>query len=243
MDILKNLVRKSLSYAGVELIRTTQNPRKTLLGMSQLQINTIIDVGANNGQFARAITETFPHAQILCFEPLPSTYDELKLWADRQNGRVTVFNLAIGERDGMVDMFYHEDHSPSSSVLASTEITERIYPLTKRQEQIPVTLTSLDKALDGAGISIKDDILVKLDVQGYEDRVIRGGQATLRKARACIVEVSLDHLYAGQADFKNIVSQLYDLGFAYKGNLDQIYDDDGHIIFLDAVFARKRVGS
>jgi len=31
---------------------------------------------------------------------------------------------------------------------------------------------------------------------------------------------------------------LYDLGYKYAGNLNQIYAEDGHVIYADAVFVK-----
>jgi len=82
------------------------------------------------------------------------------------------------------------------------------------------------------------EILIKLDVQGYEDRVINGGREIFKMAKACILEVCLDKLYEGQTEFFKITELLYGLGFKYAGNLNQTYADDGHVIFIDAVFMR-----
>ena len=47
-----------------------------------------------------------------------------------------------------------------------------------------------------------------------------------------------DKLYEGQAEFKEITELLYDLGFKYAGNLEQVYANDGHVIYIDAVFVK-----
>jgi hypothetical protein len=101
-----------------------------------------------------------------------------------------------------------------------------------------VRLERLDDALARVPAPLEPEILVKLDVQGYEDRVITGGQQTLARARACIIEVGLDQLYTGQASFPDLLRMLGQLGFAYAGSLEQAYDDDGHVVWFDAVFVR-----
>lgn len=238
ISILKKFVRKSLNVIGFDIVRLTHNPKYTLLGLSELPIKTVIDIGANAGQFARYIMGIFPQAQLYCFEPLPEPFQQLQLWAEQQQGQVTAFNVAIGDIEGTEDMFYHTEHSPSSSLLPSTAVTEKLYPFTKKQTHVPVTLTTIDKALDNVTESLSPDILVKLDVQGYEDRVIRGGRETFRKAKTCVLEVCLDQLYEKQADFKDVLLMLYDLGYRYIGNLQQAYGDDGHVVAIDAVFIK-----
>lgn len=64
------------------------------------------------------------------------------------------------------------------------------------------------------------------------------GTETFRKAKACICEINLDELYQGQANFYELLSLLNDFGFSYIRNLNQIYADDGHVIYIDAVFVK-----
>jgi hypothetical protein len=55
--------------------------------------------------------------------------------------------------------------------------------------------------------------LIKLDVQGYELEVLRGGEACLRHARAVLCEVSFKVFYSGQPLFHEIVAFLAARGF------------------------------
>ena len=238
-DAATKMVKTIFRWAGLDVIRINNSPRITLLGLRQLPFQTIIDVGANTGQFARNISGFFPSANIFCFEPLPVAFGTLSEWAKTQNGRVTAFNLAISDQLGEAEMFFHEEHSPSSSLLATTELTKQYYPFTREQKRICVKQMTLDSALAEAQNELLPEILVKLDVQGYEDRVIVGGTEIFRKASACIVEVSLDKLYEGQAGFMDLLTMFDDLGYRYIGNLEQTYGEYGHCVFIDAVFIKK----
>ncbi len=94
-------------------------------------------------------------------------------------------------------------------------------------------------AIETFNIVMNPEILIKLDVQGYEDRVVSGGSRTLNMAKACIAEISLlDRLYEDQSDFRDIISRLYELGYDYACNLNQSYANDGHVIYIDAVFVK-----
>jgi len=237
-NFLKELIKKTFNRIGLDITRISKDPKHTLLGLCQLPIRSVIDVGANRGQFARAISKVFPDADIYCFEPLPVPFKELNKWAESQNKKVKIFNIALGDTEGTVEMLSHLEHTFSSSLLRTTEICERLYPFTKKQTTISVNLSTLDKVMDNLSEPLVPDILIKLDVQGYEDRVIRRGVETFRKARACLLEVNLDKLYENQTTFKDIFFLLYDIGFHYAGNLEQVYTDDGHVIFIDAVFTK-----
>ena len=123
-----------------------------------------------------------------------------------------------------------------ASLLATTELTGEYYPLTKEQKLVRVKQNTLDSALDDLQADLEPGILIKLDVQGYENRVIAGGEAVFKKASVCVLEVSLDALYEEQAGFTELVRMLDDLGYRYAGNLEQSYAEDGHCVYVDAVF-------
>ncbi len=209
-----------------------------LLGLSKLPIATIIDVGANDGQFAKKISKIFPQASIYAFEPLTEPFKKLENWAVRHNGRVTVFNVALGDAVQEIQIHNHLYFHPASSILATTQLCERIYPMLSKQETLTIQQSTLDRELSHLPHPLHPDILIKLDVQGYEDRVIRGGRETFKKATACIVEIALDRLYENQAEFRDIFILMDSLGYRYAGNLDQICAKDGHVRYLNAIFLK-----
>ena len=239
VSMVKTMVKWAFHTIGMDIVRWKNNPEITLLGLNNSHFRTVIDVGANTGQFASRISGFFPNANIYCFEPLPDPFAVLETWSKKTNGRVTPFNMAIGDKEGEVEMFLHEDHSPSSSMLTTTKLTEEYYPFTKSQRRIRVKQSKLDVALVDARIELVPKTLIKMDVQGYEDRVLAGGANTFAEASACVLEVCLDRLYEDQATFKELLMLLDSYRYRYVGNLEQSYADDGHVIYIDAVFLKK----
>lgn len=236
-NLLKRLIKKTFNSMGLDIIRLQKSPQESLLGLKSLPIRTIIDVGANTGQFVRIIDKVYPEAKIYCFEPAPTPFQGLCKWAESKHNRVKTFNFALDDFEGEIEMFYHTEHSPSSSILKTTQVSESLYPFTKSQHAIKVKQTTLDKAIETLNIPLIPEILIKLDVQGYEDRIIRGGKETFDKAKACILEINLDELYESQPSFKDISLLLFD-GYNYAGNLNQAFAEDGHVIAIDAVFVK-----
>jgi len=237
---LKHIIKRLFGCLGLDIVRKSRNPARSLLGLRNFDIKTVIDVGANEGQFAKMILKTFPQANVYCFEPIPEPFKKLSQWAGKQrSGKIIVSNLAIGDKDRNVRMFNHTIHNSSSSLLKTTKLCESLYPFTKKQDTITVEQTTLDNWVKNLPSPPAHKILLKLDVQGYEDRVICGGCETFGQAEVCIVEVSLDRLYEGQATFKRLFTLLDGLGYCYAGNLNQAYADDGHVIYVDAVFLRQ----
>lgn len=218
--------------------RASNDPHHTMMGLKGLPIRSIFDVGANEGQFARSIVKHFPAAKLYCFEPLPQPFAILQKWAAGRPD-THVFNIALGDVPGSVPMYIHTDHTPSSSILRTTSLSTALYPVTARQEETMVAVRRLDDVVAELPRPPEGDILVKMDVQGFEANVIRGARQFLAGAvRACIVEVSLDELYEGQGAFRDVFNELDPLGYRYAGNLSQVYGSDGHVIYIDAVFIR-----
>jgi FkbM family methyltransferase len=236
----KRLVKRILLRMGLDIVRLARQPEYTLLGLRHRPFRTVLDVGASTGQFASQMHTIYPQAQVYAFEPLPEPFKALDSKAHANiDGRLLAFNMALGDRNGRIDMFQHVDHSPSSSILRSTTVNSELYPVTRHQAPTSVELRTLDGILAEMSLPLLPPVLIKLDVQGYEEHVIRGGQEAFRGASACIVEVNLDELYAGQAEFARLVVLLKNLGHCYAGSLRQRYAQDGHVVFFDAVFTKK----
>lgn len=238
---LKHALRKSVNLLGFDITRLHNSPKRSLLGLTRMDFRTIIDVGANEGQFARMISEFFPKAQIHCFEPLEAPFRKLADWAATQEGRVHCYSLALGDQEGEAQMHMHEQHTYSSSLLSSTDNFHQLYPQTKAEHLVRVQLSTLDQALGDTLDRMSQGTLLKLDVQGYEDRVLSGATRLLGKVQACILEVSLESFYEGQADFQSLSRLLYETGFRYAGNLDQVYGKDGRVLWFDALFLKVGV--
>ena len=221
---------------GIDIVRWYKVPENTLLGLKEHDIRTVLDIGANTGQSARYYRQVFPNALIYSFEPLPTAYGELNAWAQTQNGKARALNVALGDYNGTMVMKEHADFSPSSSFLERTSHSVALFPQTSRQKDVQVNMARLDDI--AKDLEINPCILVKMDVQGFEDKVIEGGQTVLKQSIACIMEVSLQPLYKGQPTFKTLCDLMNGLGFEYAGNILQIYDEKGCVIYLDALFRK-----
>lgn len=227
---------RCLNALGYDMRRAKNVPALSWLGLPLRPIKTIVDVGANRGQFARRALAAFPGAAIHCYEPLPGPYAELKAWA-KLHPNIQPHPMALGEASGSARFLHHIDHSPSSSLLPTTAKCNTLFPQTMGQQVVDVTVSTLDDEFPSAPTS---EVLLKLDVQGYEDRVLRGGGGFLRQVvDVVIAEYSVASLYEQQAAFIDICQELASAGLAYAGNLDQVHGSNGEVLFLDAVFVRR----
>ncbi len=203
-----------------------------------LNIKTILDVGASTGQFARLMHAVLPGARIYSFEPLPECYEALKR-ALEPEADFHPLQLAIGEENAKLN-FYRSIHTPSSSFLKMTKLHREAFPETIEGQQEKATAVE-SRRLDDAvkDLAIEDGLLLKLDVQGYESKVIAGAPQTLKRVKVAIIETSFVELYESQPLFDGIYHLMRDAGYVYRGNLQQMmHPTTGEIVQADSVFVR-----
>ena len=203
------------------------------------QIKTVIDVGANKGQFAKLAREVFPDAMIYSFEPLPECFATLKdvMPGDKQ---FKSFNTGVGRAESSID-FFPSFHSPSSSFLKMEDLHKEAFPYTKdgqANNPITVPVNSLDNLL--SPYQLEKNILLKIDVQGFEREVVAGASGILAKTQVVIMEVSYSTLYKGQPLFHEMYQQMHDCGFLFYGNLAQMYNPSNEqVVQADAIFIKS----
>lgn len=201
---------------------------------------TILDIGANQGQFAGRFRLLFPNAHIYSFEPIPEVYLALCRKFDK-DPHFTAFNLGLGDIPGLFD-FYLNQFPDSSSLLPMKSLHIEIFPFTQHSSQIKIKVETLDRL--ATNLPLQGPLLVKIDVQGFEKKVILGGLETIKKASMVMVEVSYQELYENQNSFEDIFSLLKDLGFAFVGNYDQLLSPkDCSILQADAIFVNHSLCS
>ena len=201
---------------------------------------TILDVGANVGQFAVACTKIFPGVVVHSFEPLPHCVEELKGNVARLPG-VRVYAVALGEREGEATMHVNS-HSHSSSILGLGERHRKAFPDAREVQTIKVPVSTLDRELKS--VPLEDPILLKLDVQGYEVQVLEGAAETLKKVDYVLLEASFRPLYEGEKTFLDIARMMEARGFEFLRPVAWLSDPhNGEVLQMDALFAKSGGGT
>lgn len=215
----------------IKLIRPENNT-----WLLKRNIKVILDVGANVGQFAERFHAIIPDAKIYSFEPIKGCFDELK--ANTAGLNIEVFNIALGEKEEQIEINISK-HTPSSSLLEMADLHTEVFKGTEFEEKETITVKRLDDIAPQLGKL--ENILLKIDVQGFEDRVINGGAETIKKVDTIVIETSFQELYKGQLLFDGIYRQLVDLGFVFGGNLSQALNPkDGSILYAESIFYNTR---
>ena len=181
-------------------------------------VRTVIDIGANDGAYAEYLDGFFEPAAIHAFEPLPACQEKLRARQARLP-RLELHAVALDDRAGEAT-FYSNSYAPASSLLRISDLARSTFPETEREAPTRVRVARLDDLLDAD--RLERDILIKIDVQGVEDRVIRGGERVFAAARYVLIEMSFVPMYEGQPLFEEVHAQLGALGLRLAGFKDQI---------------------
>jgi FkbM family methyltransferase len=196
---------------------------------------TVVDIGANIGQFSLLARALYPEARIYAFEPLGAPAARFAdLFAGDSN--VTLYRLAIGP--GALDMTMNVSGKiDSSSLLPITEAQVAFAPGTAAVRTEAVSVARLDSVLNAT--QIVQPALLKLDVQGYELPALQGCGELLDRFRWIYAEVSFSELYRGQALAPDIIEFLRARDFVLGGVNNPSYAADGSCVQADFLFRSK----
>ena len=200
-------------------------------------IKTILDIGANDGHWSQEMRTLFPEAQIYAFEPLKDCFERM---SKRLAGDACFsgFNVGLGDTDGTTEIERSSFH-PSTSMLQMSSLHKELYPKSRDLTPERIALRRLDSF--ERELTLSPDILIKMDVQGFEDKVIAGGSETIKKARVVIAETAFVSLYENQPLFGEIHDLMRELGFNYCGNCGEHFSSKtGERIYEDSIFVRPK---
>jgi FkbM family methyltransferase len=144
-------------------------------------VRTLLDVGANIGDWTVYAAGRFPDAQVLSLEIVQTTYRQLIANCAGRNN-VSSHHLGLSDESGEIEIFCHEDASQLATAVRGA--TESFHGLSTRT--VKCSVTTGDSFCAARGIAHID--FLKIDVEGMEDRVIRGFARMLREERIGMIQ-------------------------------------------------------
>ena len=199
----------------------------------------VYDIGASVGVVSGCLAKLPNITAIHAFEPIPEVFATLTARM-RPYPLVQCHNVALSDDTGVMTMYISKS-TDSSSLLPMAELHRTELPGTDISHQIQVGVVRLDDHV--SQLSLPQPHLVKIDVQGNEDRVLRGGEKTIRQAKYCVLEMSLQPLYEGSPLFDDVYRQVRDLGFRLIGFAGDLTGQSGRQLQVDGIFENERLAA
>lgn len=162
----------------------------------QFRPSNILDIGANVGQWFKQVKIVYPDSNVLSIEANPNC--EERLSQSNYNYMITF----LGSQEGFIDFYTPKDNPVCTGGSAYLEQT-KYYNETEVQQLPVITLDSLNQQFD----------FIKIDVQGAELDIIKGGLKTILDCSILQLELSVKEYNQGAPRMSEIISYLYSLDF------------------------------
>jgi FkbM family methyltransferase len=174
---------------------------------------TVVDVGANRGDWSLIASELFPQATVHSFEIVPETYSRLVQNCGQRNN-IVCHNLGLSDMEGTTTVFFSPDRSGVATCVP--DFSEQFHKY--EPEKIEARVSTGDLFCAAHGSETID--FLKIDVEGYEHKVLKGFEGMLKKGKIKIIQfeygyINIDthfllkdfHEYLG--DFEMKVGKIY----------------------------------
>jgi len=254
IKFLKKILKKTLKLFNLEIRKL--DPQLEQLTFDELYKKIlkgkiiIFDVGANKGQSIDRFKKVFKDNIIHSFEPILFEFSNLqKKYLHEKN--IFLNNLALGHQQEEKEFFVNK-YTGSSSFLKTLDNTSWI-KLRKKQlninsdnflrEKQKISVQTIDKYCHEKKINNID--ILKIDTQGYEDKVIEGSKGMINNNEIKFIEfeIILSDIYEKTLSISQIENQLGNnfrlFANDFYGNLysNKIYQLN--LVYINKVFFNK----
>lgn len=234
----KLLIKKIFNNLGLEICRynsTSSSAVQMRKLIKHHNIDLIIDVGANTGQYATSLRELSYSDRIVSFEPLSSAYEKLVQKSKKDPLWEIAPRTAIGDHDGEITINI-AGNSYSSSLLPMLDSHKTACPESAYIGSQTVKITRLDR-IAPSYIGDSNSVFLKIDVQGYEQQVLEGAKEILSQVKGIQLEMSLVPLYQGELLFTEMLDYMKHLGYSIYLLKPGFTDSNtGQMLQLDGIF-------
>ena len=196
-------------------------------------VNSIIDVGANSGQFGIDMRRGGYRQDIFSFEPVTETFHALAK-TTRRDVSWNAVNLALGSSKGFSKINISKNSGLSSSILSMNSLHLENFPDSEFIDTELVQVSTVDDQIRILGIRPETSML-KMDVQGYEYEVLKGAVNNLGKFKFCYLELSIQPLYNGEATFLSVLNFLSSHGQVVLSIYRGVSGKNGQLLQVDVL--------
>ena len=233
-----HLLKKKFNLVEKSAISIDSERRKKL--QLYCEINKIIDVGANSGQYALEQFKTLNYkGTIVSFEPMKSPFQTLLKKSNTYNNWIAInAGLGVIKESKIINVAKNSFSSSLLEMLPShlDNAPQSVY-VDKEEIQID-TLSNIYKT----HCSENDHVFLKIDTQGYEYNVLEGGLDVIDKVKMIQIEMSLIPLYDGEKTFDDMMNYLTQKHFKLVSIEPGFYSETtGQLLQMDGIFVNTKL--
>jgi FkbM family methyltransferase len=207
--------------------------------LRKYQVNCVLDVGANKGQYVRTLRRIGYRGHVVSFEPVPGVFQDLERAAARDR-RWAALQVALGREDGSLTM--HMVPGTCSSAFPASEYGAHRFAQLRQSTTVDVPVRRLDGLLDEIlpdGID-EPRIFLKLDTQGFDLEAFAGLGDRHKMVVAMQSEIALLQIYDGMPRMPEALAAYEGAGFEITGLFPVTHDHDtARVIEYDCVMAQS----
>ena len=211
--------------------------------LRDLRINCVLDVGANVGQYARALRRAGYQGRIASFEPLGEFATKLRRRAAKDPGW-RVHQYALGDEETTAEI-NATPGAPLSSLLPASEFGREWSDKLETSVKEEISVRRLDAVLDEVLKGIDEPrVYLKLDTQGFDLPAFRGAGDRLPEILAMQSEVSCLPIYEGMPQLEEQLGVYRQAGFDIAGLYPvTLHRPTLRVLEFDAVLVREEAFS
>jgi len=249
--IFENFVYKILSGIGwryeYEIVKKGQigltlGDRYLERFLKEFNISTVVDIGANGGQFVRRLRDdSMFSGTIHSYEPLPELFEELSRLSS-QDDNWSIFPFAVDAASGKAVFNVMTGSEFSSMLKPSDKFYNSFGGQSRVEREISVDVLSLSEVANTAfQHDPKQHVLLKLDTQGTELRILSSCVDVVRRFVAVQVELSFQQIYRDSPDACEVINWMKNAGFELSSLFANNSGHFPHLLEMDGVFVRKEL--
>lgn len=180
---LRNQCQMLIGYHLARSPHASENGEQWLVERVADRIGTFLDIGANVGNWSELMLAHNPDARGIAVEPGAAALKQLH---DRLDGRIEIVEAAVGDVEGSAGFVELPNASEWSSLVDD--------PTTRKTPRRAVPMITVDSLLESRRLKCVD--FVKVDVEGYDGRVLAGAAQALQGQRLGIVQFEYNRSWA-----------------------------------------------